>query len=80
MERIIISPERTDNTITTYELSNLIDDEGIILVYKDSKVVGSVVYNSGEYIMNTFLEFRTYYDFRDLLKDYPLYTFKFITE
>jgi hypothetical protein len=80
MEKIIVLPMNDEKSIFPSQVENLIDSEGIILVYnKDEKVVGSVVKDKKNFVMRTILE-EQYSPTLDLfIVDYPEYKFKFIT-
>jgi hypothetical protein len=79
MERTIINPIDSGDSITTFEITNL--DDGVIIIYDGSKVIGSVVYleRNAEFTIETVNDRRQFDTLKDLMDSFPYYTYKYLT-
>lgn len=79
MEKIIVIPREDKNVILSHEVERLMEDEGIILVYDDETLVGSVVLHNSDYILSSINLYEEYQNLEELIKCNSHYTFKYIT-
>ena len=82
MEKTIFV-QTDENLISTAELEPFSNDlEGIILVYVETKLIGSVIYSSRLHcwLMETFYDRISYDSLDKLIEAYPSYKFIYLEE
>lgn len=80
MERTIILPSKNSNYIDADSIRDL--DDGIIIVYNDEKIIGSVIFepNCEEFLLCTLYNSSYYENIKDIVAENSEYTFKYITQ
>lgn len=78
MIRKIVLPKYSDTTVDTYQVKELIKNEGVIIVFVEDDIVGSVIVIDGTYYLQLLDQTDEYDNLEDVLLCYPGYTFKFI--
>lgn len=79
MKQTIILPNINDSHISTTEVALKMQEIGIIVVYYEEKLIGSVVREGDLWLLSTIEQSSHYSSLELLLIDYPEYDFKFIT-
>lgn len=79
MKQTIILPNINDSHISTTEVALKMQEIGIIVVYYEEKLIGSVVREGDLWLLSTIEQSNHYSSLELLLIDYPEYDFKFIT-
>lgn len=79
MEKIIVNPIIDKEAIIASEVAERMEDEGIILVYDDYKVVGSVILFQGFWILSILDVQEDYPNLSDIISKYGIFTFKYIS-
>lgn len=77
-EYVIVQPEHSKKVLFASEVADRLENEGIILIYNEEEVIGSVIVYNGRYVLTTIDDQATYMELSEVLEGYPSYTFKFI--
>lgn len=79
MEKIIVNPIIGKDAMLSSDVSLNLEDKGIILVYDEKDIIGSVILNDNEFILSTIILQETYPYLNQIISNYPQYTFKYIS-
>lgn len=79
MEKIIVNPEMGEDNILSSEVQSRMQDNGIILVYEQKNIIGSVILVNQEWTINTLDYIETYPYLFQAIEDNAQYIFKYIT-
>lgn len=78
-EQRIVLPTNNESVIDASIVENLVDTTGIILVYCNDDVIGTVVKTSKEYIFDGITTHEKGSTLSEILLEYPQYIFKYVT-